>query len=561
MLITNFYYQKNMIFLVFLIFISLIPFSSTFSTPSYVENRSSLEQGFVLVSHVSPSTIIIDGTINPGEYPTHYSDPITEIDVYFSHNGTELFVGIVSPAKGWLGIGLGPDGTGMDAANIFIGYINDETLVWEDHYGVGVGHVADTDFEGGSTDLGKVEGQEDATSTIIEFSCPLSSGDEYDHHFVSGGTYGFFVANNPNRDDLKSYHPERSATITLVIEATSLLMPLQLNPQIIMDGLISQNEYEQHFHDPVTSISVFMQHNSSDMFIGLVSPSLGWVGIGFGPTGIGMNNSNIIIGFVTNSNNLSIADNYGVGTNHYADSLDGGTDEVKASAGSENTSHTTMEFIFPLSTGDGTHDHNFTLFQTYGFFLSRSIFDNFISMHPVHSPTYDVYIGGESISPLVVLSVSDENGNEIQDGSSLPQGTVLIFTASFSTANGTCECLTGILVNFHLNSTFGMRKEAEAFTDKENTVSFTYNVSSIIGRIGFVIELPPTQVAWQLLSQSQAAVSVEVTSTYHEELYFFDDPQIFGLVSVGILVAAGSVFLTYLYVLFNAGRIFQKTKS
>ncbi|MHA2093900.1 MAG: DOMON domain-containing protein, partial [Candidatus Hodarchaeales archaeon] len=360
----------------------------------------------VIVHFVNPSEVTLDGIISPDEYPTNYFDPISDIEVFFSHNGTDLFVGLVSPSTGWLGIGFGPQGIGMDSANIFIGYIDGETLVWEDHYGVGVNHIRDS-VEGGTTDIGDVEGFENETHTIIEFVCPLSSGDIYDHNFVAGGTYGFYVANNPAVDDVTSYHPEHSDTISLTIESSALLTPLDFNPQISIDGIITQNEYGQHFYDPITGIAVFMQHNTTDMFIGLTSPSLGWAGIGFGPKGVGMNGSNIIIGFVNNSDQLNIADFYGIPDYHLSDESDGGTDDIKASAGTENASHTIIEFIFPLASNDLTHDHNFTIWGTYGFFLSRSTADDFVTMHPVHSPTYDFSIVGEKLATKVTLTVTD----------------------------------------------------------------------------------------------------------------------------------------------------------
>ncbi len=76
-----------------------------------------------------------------------------------------------------------------------------------------------------------------------------------------------------------------------------------------------------------------------------------------------------------------------------------------------------------------------------------------------------------------------------------------------------------------------------------------------------MVELPKTVIGNTIISNNQEVFSLEVTPIHEEELYFFDDPAIFSLVSVGIVVGVGSVFLTYLYVLYNTGRIFSKQKS
>jgi hypothetical protein len=76
-----------------------------------------------------------------------------------------------------------------------------------------------------------------------------------------------------------------------------------------------------------------------------------------------------------------------------------------------------------------------------------------------------------------------------------------------------------------------------------------------------VVEIPKTVIGNTIISNNQEGFSLEVTPIHEEELFFFDDPAVFGLVSVGIVVSVGSVFLTYIYVLYNTGRIFSRQKS
>ncbi|MHA2094530.1 MAG: hypothetical protein ACW98F_07875, partial [Candidatus Hodarchaeales archaeon] len=155
----------------------------------------------------------------------------------------------------------------------------------------------------------------------------------------------------------------------------------------------------------------------------------------------------------------------------------------------------------------------------------------------------------------------DDIGNVISSGSQVPRESTIILNANLSIIGGDCECLIGIQVNFYINSTFGMMKISSGFTDQNKHISFNYDLSNILGQIGFFIELPDTQVAWQLLSQSQADFNLEVREAHEEELRFIDDPQIGGLIALGIILAAGGVGVMYLYVLYNAGRIFQGRKN
>ncbi len=559
MLIKRIFLRK--IVITFILFVNLFNFILYYDN---LNGQAILNQTVetVKVSYLNPSELIIDGVITQGEYLTSYTEEITEISVHFSHNGSFLFVGLVSPGTGWLGIGFGPEGVGMNEANILIGYVKDGSLTWEDHYGIGISHVNDLTMDSGADNLGNSAGDENNTHTTVEFSIPLSSGDSYDHNFIVGETYGFYVANNPVSDDLTSYHPEHSDTISLYIETTAIIMPKVMEHEISIDGEILDDEYAQTIYDFTTETTVFFQHNETMMFIGLSSPNKGWLSIGFGPSGIGMNGSNIIIGYVDQLG-LSIQDNYGISDNHLSDTSNGGTDDIKASAGSENATHTVIEFIYPLATANFIYDYNFTVGKTYGFFLSHNpTKDDFISMHPEHSITYNFFISDiEQLEADITLTATDDKGNTISSGDTLPQGSVINIKAKLSFANKNNGQLKGILINFNINSTFGLKRVESNFTDLDSSITFSKNLTSVKGKIEFIVELPKTSVGEVVISRNQAIFSLFITPLHEEELYFFDDPVIFDAISVGIVGAVGLVFLTYFYVLYNTGRIFSKGKK
>jgi len=181
--------------------------------------------------------VVVDGTIGANEYKGSYSETTTGITIYWEHDGTNMYIGLNSPGTGWVGIAFGPTGVGMKDANIIIGYVNAlGELFLQDYFGTGpVSHKADTDPSlGGSDNIVSKAGSEVGGQTIIEFVFPLDSGEQYDHSFSPGGTYGFNVAYQQTADDLTSYHTKRSASLNFYMEAPGL--PPQADFSYILRG-------------------------------------------------------------------------------------------------------------------------------------------------------------------------------------------------------------------------------------------------------------------------------------------------------------------------------------
>jgi hypothetical protein len=68
------------------------------------------------------------------------------------------------------------------------------------------------------------------------------------------------------------------------------------------DGIIDPQEYASNFTDPVTGITVYMDHNGTVLYLGLDAPTSGWIGVGWqnytdGFTTAGLNNSDLIYGY------------------------------------------------------------------------------------------------------------------------------------------------------------------------------------------------------------------------------------------------------------------------
>lgn len=68
------------------------------------------------------------------------------------------------------------------------------------------------------------------------------------------------------------------------------------------DGIIDPKEYAYNYTDPATGITVFLEHNSSLLYVGLSASTSGWIGIGWqnqtgGFTNAGLNGSDLILGY------------------------------------------------------------------------------------------------------------------------------------------------------------------------------------------------------------------------------------------------------------------------
>jgi hypothetical protein len=171
-----------------------------------------------VMSYVEDSAVVVDGSLEPDEYGAVYSDVSTGMDVHWEHNGSHIKVALDSPGTGWVSIGFGPRGIGMDGANIVLGYVEEGGgLVIVDAVGIGRNHFPD-DERGGRDDISDASGSAEEGRTTLEFVFPLSSGDGLDHSFRTNRTYGFFLGYHATAKDGSTYHTARSETIELFIE-------------------------------------------------------------------------------------------------------------------------------------------------------------------------------------------------------------------------------------------------------------------------------------------------------------------------------------------------------
>ncbi len=125
-------------------------------------------------------------------------------------DGENLNVKISAKTTGWVGIGFNPSKK-MKGANFILGYVKKGEAKITDEFGVEEKkHKADEKL-GGKSDVTLIGGVEEGGITTIEFSMPLSSGDEKDTIIDPIGETVVLLAYGGKRDSFISTHKYRTA--------------------------------------------------------------------------------------------------------------------------------------------------------------------------------------------------------------------------------------------------------------------------------------------------------------------------------------------------------------
>lgn len=128
----------------------------------------------------------------------------------------------------------------------------------------------------------------------------------------------------------------------------TIIMPYNSDSAVIIDGTIGEGEYENSFTDWGTEMVVHWEHDNTYMHVGLTSPGVGWVAIGFtslwvvgheGPGG----STNMIIAAIENDGSLRIYDHFGKEYEHENASV---FNVVEAAGTRDNK--VVVEFKYPL---------------------------------------------------------------------------------------------------------------------------------------------------------------------------------------------------------------------
>lgn len=152
-----------------------------------------------------PNVPTPEGLVYVGEYRNNLYDPPTGMSLFWQNDAKYLYVGLISPGTGWLGVGFGHR-AGKAGSNIILGAVADGMVTIQDGYGVTrVLHLPDR-----TSSIVAFGGSEDAGQTTLEFVIPLAGGDPQDVALVPGETVQVILAYQESRDDLTAEHTRYS---------------------------------------------------------------------------------------------------------------------------------------------------------------------------------------------------------------------------------------------------------------------------------------------------------------------------------------------------------------
>lgn len=181
-----------------------------------------LYSGVGLSSNINqiPTT---DGVISPGEYSSSLTFGSGDYLLYWEvTGGTTIHFGIIGKTTGWVAIGFDPDSRMLNADVIFAWVESNGTVVFYDAFSrdqAGPDHPSDTDI-GGSFDLLSFNATENTTTTTIEFSRLLSTGDSgFDKVIPTVGSLNIIWALG-TMDSFSQYHGGSRGTATVTFVST-----------------------------------------------------------------------------------------------------------------------------------------------------------------------------------------------------------------------------------------------------------------------------------------------------------------------------------------------------
>lgn len=169
------------------------------------------EEKTVDTGAISAESVTIDGEIDDAEYMSSIQDSTTGIELFWSHNNQDLYIGIITGSPGWVSIGFDPQ-SAMKGANIIFLALDGDTVIVRDDFGTSsFGHDEDVKL-GGSPDIVEFAGKKSGNGAVYEFIMPMDSGDEFDSSLSPGNSYKIILAVNNSNIDFDRKHTARSSS-------------------------------------------------------------------------------------------------------------------------------------------------------------------------------------------------------------------------------------------------------------------------------------------------------------------------------------------------------------
>ena len=155
--------------------------------------------------------LLFSGDLHAAGY--QHSLTVDKMTFDWSIEGDKLAVKLSAPTMGWVGIGFHPTDM-MKDARIILGFVKDGKVEISDEFGhQPTQHVPNTN-KGGTNNVTVMSGSETSTTTSLEFSIPLQSGNANDAAIDPKADTVIILAYGPDRDSFKLKH-QFAKTITV----------------------------------------------------------------------------------------------------------------------------------------------------------------------------------------------------------------------------------------------------------------------------------------------------------------------------------------------------------
>lgn len=324
----------------------------------------------------------------------------------------------------------------------------------------------------------------------------------------------FFLVSTPfgtnsvislNQSDDEILSPRIGVSKTLAQFDASI--PKTNTSRVIIDGTVTSNEYNDSYYELATGMTVYWEHNGINLTVGLVSPGIGWVAIGFGEV---MDGSNMIIGG-SQQGSVYCYDLVGEGHYHVNDTDRGGTFDVLDFSGSENATHTIFEFIIPLDSGDSLDSvlqEDSSYFTFFGYHESSDeISTN--DIHTKRSGILLVLIKPYGSTVETSLSMEDLPSSTVEQGESIALSATLI--------DGNQQPLDNFIVEFFLETPFGRLIINESSSNSLGQVQYNYSNPYLAGNHTFGAAFPATVIGTESYTASEITFTIYITPNEQEE--------------------------------------------
>ncbi|MHA2224929.1 MAG: DOMON domain-containing protein [Candidatus Hodarchaeales archaeon] len=317
------------------------------------------------------------------------------------------------------------------------------------------------------------------------------------------------------------------------------------NSNVIIDGEVTANEYNESFFEPMQDIQVYWEHNGVNLTVALISQGTGWISLGIGDV---MKDSNMIMGGADSTTDYSV-DLIGLSAwGHEEDTANIGNNDILDAAAIDDGTSTTFEFIIPLNSSDPLDppmEENNTYSMFFGYQTSS---DTITAIHTGHSAILSVYIRPIGMK-VQETSITVDLPSTVHENDSI--NIVALLTDKQTNP------IPNITIEFYSESNFGDLIIGVADTNSTGGANFTYHHPTLSGNFSFGAKLRNKIISEsnQLIMYKGSYASQSIIITPKEAPPI--DPIRVAIGLAGFSVATVALFVVWAFYGYNVLNLFR----